>query len=175
MKIRTDFVTNSSSSNFAEIIVDNPVLLEILQNYKDMGLFGNRHPIIGIGCYDSEDSSYPSDGEIGAGIRTPAFYYNESTGDDYPGRCQFAFGSPEKIYEVLDRIIEIIENIDQCGLEYLDSKICTQLVDELNEKEEEINQNFIQVYWHNNEAGDGNQISEYEYDPQKGERYFVTD
>ena len=34
MKMRTDFVTNSSSYSTAEVVIDNPVLLEILQKYK---------------------------------------------------------------------------------------------------------------------------------------------
>ena len=41
MKIRTDFVTNSSSESTAEIVIDNSLLLEILKKYKDMGAFGD--------------------------------------------------------------------------------------------------------------------------------------
>lgn len=40
MKIHTDFVTNSSSVSTVEIVIDNPMLLEILLRYKDMGAFG---------------------------------------------------------------------------------------------------------------------------------------
>lgn len=39
MKIRTNFVTNSSSYSSAEIKIDNPVLLEILEKYKTLGAF----------------------------------------------------------------------------------------------------------------------------------------
>ena len=52
MKIRTDFVTNSSSESSVEVFIDNPVLLEILQKYKDLGLFiedGERAYDFGIG------------------------------------------------------------------------------------------------------------------------------
>ena len=35
MKIRTGFVTNSSSYCSAEVVIDNPVLLGILKKYKD--------------------------------------------------------------------------------------------------------------------------------------------
>ncbi len=51
MKIRTDFVTNSSSYTSACIVIDNPVLLEILQKYKDLGVFDNARPCFSIGSY----------------------------------------------------------------------------------------------------------------------------
>ena len=51
MKIRTDFVTNSSSSNSTEIMVDNPVLLGILSRYQDMGAFGEHKQPFGSGQF----------------------------------------------------------------------------------------------------------------------------
>lgn len=39
MKIRTGFVTNSSSYSSAEIVIDNPVLLEILKKYRELSIF----------------------------------------------------------------------------------------------------------------------------------------
>lgn len=42
MKIRTDFVTNSSSYNSCVIRIDNPVLEEIFKKYKDGCLFSSK-------------------------------------------------------------------------------------------------------------------------------------
>lgn len=41
MKLRTGFVTNSSSYSSAEVHIENPLLIEILQKYKL--LYINRH------------------------------------------------------------------------------------------------------------------------------------
>jgi len=76
MKIRTDFVTNSSSESTAEIVIDNPLLLQILQKYKDMGTFGDEKLFFGIGEYHTK--YYNSVGsEFESKIKNPAFYYHE--------------------------------------------------------------------------------------------------
>ena len=60
MKIRTGFVTNSSSYCSAEVVIDNPVLLEILKKYKDdtevLQLFNLDDK---VGYYADEDGGQP--------------------------------------------------------------------------------------------------------------------
>jgi hypothetical protein len=116
MKIRTDFVTNSSSYCSAYIVIDNPTLLEILQKYKDLGVFANAETIFEIGSYKNlakkSDSVYGhyslTDYEVAVRsygektTKTPAFFCSESDNPPYD------VGSPDSLVDVLAHLIEVI-------------------------------------------------------------------
>jgi len=169
MKIRTDFVTNSSSVSTAEIVIDNPMLLEILQRYKDMGAFGES-PFFGIGEYIS--------GNEVSGIKTPAFQYSEDLyGEGWP-RLRT---SPKTLAKVLGGIISIIDD----NSEY-NKKLIDEMKAELSYKRAEILAEYKKISWNfkelQNEDGwqDGHVVNldycyEFSFDPLKGEEYHYIE
>jgi ribosomal protein L7/L12 len=176
MKIRTDFVTNSSSFISAEIIIDNPVLLEILQKYKDMGLFGEHEPIFGIGVYETADKDYKKNGpessiDFENLTKTPAFSFFEHQQEDPPnGIGIFVDHWPTKLEDVLKRIIEVIN--DYKAGEYLDKKIRDDLIMELHQREADILHAYSRVHWWS--AGWGDEMDYeimYNYDLNSGSTF----
>ena len=170
MKIRTDFVTNSSSYCTTEIVIDNPVLLNILQKYKDKGLLGDHEPIIGIGTYESMDNHF-EESVYQNYTKTPAFFYYEEQSDGGGYQCLFLVGlifSPESLEKVLEYIVSIMDSADK----YLDGQILTELKGELIQRKDEINHSYLRVYWKNLGWGDcEDYYSKYEFDPIKGSSY----
>lgn len=123
MKIRTDFVTNSSSYSSADIVVDNPVLLEILQRYKGMGMFGEAENEFEI-CPE-EDKSI-------------AFRYYMGDSHNTPHLCS--------LHDVLEGIGQIIEESGEHPKGY-DMDLYEQMKTELDKRENEINKGFISIDW----------------------------
>ncbi|NLI08739.1 MAG: hypothetical protein GX457_16870 [Thermotogaceae bacterium] len=130
MKIHTDFVTNSSSVSTVEIVIDNPMLLEILLRYKDMGAFGES-PFFGIG-------EYVSGNEV-PGIKTLAFQYSEDLdGEGWP-RLRT---SPKTLAEVLEGIISLIGDDSEYN-----EKLIDEMESELSEKSAEILAEYKKASW----------------------------
>lgn len=168
MKIRTDFVTNSSSYSSAKIVIDNPVLLEILQKYKDMGTFGEDEDDLNFSVGKFKSDSPNKLTLFNQFTKTPAIhYFNESFNHAW---C------PETLDEVLFSLIETL----RC--EYIpggnDNDLFGLMLKELNN--EKINEGFINIYWSTNERSNEHDedyvgyISEnktYEYKNNIGEDY----
>lgn len=147
MKIRTDFVTNSSSYSSAEIMIDNPILLEILARYRDLGLIMESDKLkIGSGEFsgvypDMNPEEFLSDEQLGFS-KTPALYYMVEEGGVYP---------PKLLEDVLSSIVELL------NYEYISTEL---LEKELEQKKGEINKAFEKVYWDYNHMSNEH---EYEY------------
>jgi hypothetical protein len=185
MKIRTDFVTNSSSYCSAYIVIDNPTLLEILQKYKDLGVFANAETIFEIGSYKNlakkSDSVYGhyslTDYEVAVRsygektTKTPAFFCFESDNPPYD------VGSPDSLVDVLAHLIEVIGWEDNHVFDY-DQDLYEQMKKELHQREAEIKAGYKAVNWSYSrqsdylETGDETE-SEFSYDPDNGEKYHV--
>ncbi|MDO9087988.1 MAG: hypothetical protein Q7U53_17410 [Anaerolineaceae bacterium] len=165
MKIRTDFVNNSSSYSSAEIVIDNPVLLEILQKYKDMGTFGEGEEDLSFSI-----GKFPEYGSIRQGTtETPAFSYDNPNYN--PSIC------PSSIDDVLFRIIEYLDNED---IPEKDDDLFQLLINELESNEEKINKGFIKVFWRTNSSSNEHgedyegfigENNTYEYENNIGEEY----
>lgn len=171
MKIRTDFVTNSSSDSYAEVLIDNLVLLEILQIYKDMGVFGDADTPFEIGC-NPDVLDHIGEYLDHIETKTPAFHIFEdiSQGESIIG------GSPESLDDVLAYIIAIMEH--HYYLPYYDPELFEQMKEELKQMEAEIRDGYVTVQWifaYNSrdfEPGDEYRW-EFTYNPENGEKYSI--
>ena len=154
MKIRTNFVTNSSSYSSAEIKIDNPVLLEILKKYREKGAFirndgldlGN---IIGSSERESksweyeEDPCYDED-EVNELIeelddtQVALYLYN-------PECAEISF-APESLEDIVNVILDVIA--DGWNINKLKNKsLFEECKKELLERASEINKNYVEVSW----------------------------
>lgn len=136
MKIRTDFVTNSSSESTAMVRIDNIVLLEILQRYKDMGVFADADPYFGVGKYDSNNFMFNEAPKSIYKTKTPAFFYYEYL---YGEGWQKITGIPNSMDDVLLFIIDIM---NQKSNEY-DQELWDQMKNELKQRYHEIQNGYI--------------------------------
>lgn len=166
MKIRTDFVTNSSSYSSSTIIIDNPVLLEILKKYDEMGAFvkdrcfsiGKREYFNRFNHYFDKDPS-----------TSPVFAFSVNDED-------FSYkGVPSKLDEVVEFILTGIEDNDYVN----DTVLFKKLKSETKKKREDIMSGYKRVIWEENAStnedddfeGITERLEKLYYDPVKGEDY----
>lgn len=131
MKIRMDFVTNSSSESWGEIVIDNPVLLEMLARYKEMGLITED----GASCYAignlHERSELPD-----------TLHFLEPT----LNILDFSWSMiPENLEMVLEYLFYIMGDARSNG--ELEKELYEQFKIEIEQKKDEINQAYNAVYW----------------------------
>lgn len=161
------------------ILIDNPALLEILQWYKDRGLFRSFKTGFGIGTYIDIRGDLLDYKRITAETRTPAFYFEVSFEDNYFSLKPGFFDNDTKI---LERVLEdiLIRAMDGMEIESEDEKyqvvfeplLFTQLKKELIQKKDKINRAYSYVYCWNWQVQEGGSFDEkYEYDPLCGELY----
>ena len=119
MKIRTDFVTNSSSYSSCVIRIDNPILHDILKKYREQHDLGEQ---------ESDSSTKVCSNGL-------AVYRKniENSGISY---------APDSLTAVLDALKELLNNT------WVDNKEATGLYDEIAEHKEEILKSFREVTWY---------------------------
>lgn len=174
MKIRTDFVTNSSSYSSAEIMIENPVLLDILARYRDEGIFDVDYLEVKIGCGEFMAppgvnlNDYLPEEKLGFS-KTPAIYCFIEEGGLEP---------PCSLDEMISSIIELIKYDDP--YQKIDEQALAELEEELIQKKEDIKQSYSKVFWEyyhtTNEEhgypvnGSVNKTTTFLFDQKNGER-----
>ena len=107
MKIRTGFVTNSSSYCSAEVVIDNPVLLEILKKYKDDTQV--------LRFFDLDD-------KVG-------FYEDKDGGQPFAENC------PTKLEEVVPCIMDAINELRDYGDDDISEVLLSEIKEKRKEIE----------------------------------------
>ena len=154
MKIRTNFVTNSSSYSSAEIKIENPVLLEILKKYKELNTFVDsyndldRSDMIAVNAREiKEEHLYYNpcitESEVNEELEEfrdepIALYYLEEEQAE-------VFYAPKNLEDVISYILKLIE--DDGNVRFDNRDLYNEFKSELTARKDEINKNFVEVSW----------------------------
>ena len=125
MKIRTGFVTNSSSYSSAEIKIDNPVLLKILEKYKEIDAFADTYVEEGICVKDDTGKKYA------------VLFEDVSTNEIAPRNLSSVAQS------LIDLFVYMIEREWDC----FEDETIEKCFNEIKEQIHEIENNYKSVEW----------------------------
>jgi hypothetical protein len=171
MKIKVNFITNHSGSNM-DAVVDNPVLLEILQRYKDLGVFGDSRDLdFHIGFIDPDAYiDWESYGQIS---KTPAFMFFSGERGSETSRIEIC---PDSLDDVLAYIISVMDADTEEFSRYYDTDLYSQMKQELLERQQEIKVGYRKVLWDTDYYLEGPEIGDpekahFSYDPDNGEKF----
>ena len=148
MKIRTDFVTNSSSYSSTNIVIDNPVLMDILIKYKEIGLFED----LGVDLEIAPDSER-------------AFTYNA---------IDYSHVNPiSSLQECLKEIIETMIGFQDDYENQYDKDLFETMIKELRENEDKILEAYNSVHWFHKTLMSGGAYEEsyFRFNSENGETY----
>ena len=165
MKIIRGFVTNSSSYSYGEVIIDNPVLLEILGKYKTLGTFGEDMDFEIGDYYTRRSDGRESEIDLDIETKRPAIHTDsENLMHNHP---------PISLDGVLESLIELLD--DYCwSTDNCNPELYQQLLEEFHEREVEIKQSYVQIkWWSRQELYSGRfGVWEFKFDKDSGEHYF---
>jgi len=139
MKMRTDYVTNSSSYSSAEIVIDNPVLLEILQKYKDMGTFGEGEDDLDFSIGEMFNGNVPQLFHLDTPdqfTKTPAIHLLD---------VRNTSGCPLSIEGSLSLILDFLDSDRTRSFDY-EMDLFNLMVEEIIKEKEQIIKGFISIY-----------------------------
>lgn len=132
---RAGVLLTADDGTSAEVVIDNPVLLKIMQKYKDVGIFDLDCSHFSVGNYENFDTDLLSmDEEIS---KTPAL----AVGLKKDGYCWDIV--PFELNDVVNCILVSLERYDEIN----ENVLFEQLKDEVEENIDEINTAFGQVIW----------------------------
>lgn len=155
-----------STYSSMEIVIVNPLLLEILQKYKDLGVWGDAELPFKIGESDRPEAA------------TPAFALDWA----------LKYGNvPGRLADVLDELVSVCDGFVEDEALAPDAELYQQMKDELHRQSGAIGQQFQYVSWHigeqsnedvevNGEPYDGTvqEDETFVYTPEGGEQHSET-
>jgi hypothetical protein len=148
-------IAEFKDEKWIEVVIDNPVLLDTLQKYKDMGLFDPDWSDFSIGDYEEfKIDSLPSHEAI---TQNPALSVGFK--DILANHSSWRYIIPSRLRDVVASMLQCLEE----GVLETNKILFDQMRAEIDEKSVEIEAAFKRVVWKFGE-GNGKAIEEFRFE-----------